>query len=451
MMFAPDERLIIFEGVDAGMAEQFTHIARILGGGIEEKDVSVRGWIYRTRSSGKLSFVTVRDSTGVIQVTVARGAVPEADFESAKKALIESSVRCAGTVIKDARAPGGFEIRAREFKVLGTSDNFPITEYQSEEHLLNNRHLWIRSQELTRVMKVKSSVLASAREWFDKNEFFEVTPPIITANSCEGGSTLFELKYFGEKAYLSQSAQLYLEAIMFSLEKVYALTPSFRAEKSRTTRHLAEYWHLEGEEAFVGNDENMTIQEELVSAMVAGAARRNPDELRALGRDPAELQKIVPPFKRLSYDEAVKRLNDRGVEFQWGGDLGTNEERVLVEGEEKPVFIFNYPKGVKAFYMRENPDDSRTYLCADLLAPGGYGEIIGGSEREMDGQKIIDRLKAQGSPLEPYRWYIDLRRFGTVQHSGFGLGIERILRWVCKLEHIRDTIPFPRTINRVYP
>jgi len=433
------------------MPEPFVHIARILAGGMEDKEAAIRGWIWRTRRSGKISFVTMRDSTGIIQVTVAMGSVPEPDFEGAKKALIESSVQCSGTVVKDARAPGGFELRAKTFSVLGPSDNFPITEYQSEEHLLNNRHLWIRSQELTKIMKVKSTVLAAAREWFSQNEFFEVTPPIITANSCEGGSTLFEVKYFGEKAFLSQSAQLYLEAIMFSLERVYALTPSFRAEKSRTTRHLAEYWHLEGEEAFVGNQENMTIQEELVSAMVLGAALKNPDELKALGRDPIEMLKMVPPFKRLSYNDAVKRLNDRGVDFAWGNDLGTNEERVLVEGEDKPVFVYNYPKEVKAFYMRENPDDPRTYLCADLLAPEGFGEIIGGSEREIDGGKLVERLKAQGSPLEPYQWYLDLRRFGSVQHSGFGLGIERLVRWVCKQEHIRDTIPFPRTINRVYP
>ncbi len=433
------------------MAEQYVHIGQLLAGGFEENEAAVRGWIYRTRSSGKLSFVTVRDSTGVMQVTVAKGSVPEGDFEAAKKALIESSVQCSGTVVKDARAPGGYEMRAKAFTVLGPSDNFPITEYQSEEHLLNYRHLWIRSQELTKIMKVKSTVLAAARDWFSKNEFFEVTPPIITANSCEGGSTLFEVKYFGEKAFLSQSAQLYLEAIMYSLEKVFALTPSFRAEKSRTTRHLAEYWHLEGEEAFVGNQDNMTIQEELVSAMVTGAAKKNPDELKALGRDPADMLKLVPPFKRMSYDEAVKRLNDRGVDFKWGSDLGTNEERLLVEGEQKPMFVYNYPKEVKAFYMRENPDDPRTYLCADLLAPEGFGEIIGGSEREIDGNKLVERLKAQGSPLEPYQWYLDLRRFGSVQHSGFGLGIERLVRWVCKQEHIRDTIPFPRTINRVYP
>lgn len=433
------------------MAEGFVHISQVLAGSLEGKQASLRGWIYRTRSSGKLCFVTVRDSTGIVQVTVAKGAVPDPDFEGAKRALMESSVEVAGAVARDARAPGGYEVRATGFKVLGTSDNFPITEYQSEEHLLNYRHLWIRSQVLTHIMKVKATVLSAAREWFDQNEFTEVTPPILTANACEGGSTLFEVKYFGEKAFLSQSAQMYLEAIMFSLENVFALTPSFRAEKSRTTRHLAEYWHLEGEEAFVGNEGNMRVQEELVSHMVISAAKKNAAELVALGRDPADLLKMVPPFKRQSYDDAVKRLNEKGIDFKWGNDLGTNEERVLVEGEEKPVFIVNYPKETKAFYMRENPNDPRTYLCADLLAPEGYGEIIGGSEREIDAGKIVERLAAQNIPLEPYQWYIDLRRFGTVQHSGFGLGIERLLRWVCKQEHIRDTIPFPRTINRISP
>jgi asparaginyl-tRNA synthetase len=433
------------------MAEGFNRISDVLGGALEGSEARLRGWIHRTRSSGKLCFVTLRDSTGIVQVTVAKGAVPDADFEGAKKALLESSVEVAGTVAGDARAPGGFEVRAQCFRVLGISENFPITEYQSEEHLLNFRHLWIRSQLLTQIMKVKATALAAAREWFEQNGFFEVTPPILTANACEGGSTLFEVKYFGEKAFLSQSAQMYLEAIMFSLENVYALTPSFRAERSRTTRHLAEYWHLEGEEAFVGNEENMRIQEELVSHMVLRCAEKNAGELASLGRDPAELKGMVPPFKRLKYDDAVKKLNEKAIEFQWGNDLGTNEERVLVEGETKPVFIVNYPKQVKAFYMRENPEDTRTYLCADLLAPEGYGEIIGGSEREIDGGKLVERLKAQNTPIEPYQWYIDLRRFGSVQHSGFGLGIERLLRWICKQEHIRDTIPFPRTINRISP
>jgi len=433
------------------MPGEFVHIAQIFNGDHEGKEVAVRGWIYRSRSSGKLCFIQVRDHSGFMQVTVAKNAVPDADFEGAKKALLESSVMLKGTAVKEPRAPGGFEIQAKEFKVLGVSDNFPITEYQSEEHLLNYRHLWTRSQNLTKIMKVKATILGAAREWFAGNEFFEVTPPIITANACEGGSTLFELNYFGTKAFLSQSAQMYLEALIFSLEKVYSLTPSFRAEKSRTTRHLAEYWHLEGEEAFVGNEENMSIQEALVSAMVTTVAKKNPEELKALGRDPADLLKIVPPFKRISYDDAVKRLQDKGYDFAWGNDLGTNEERSLVEGEDMPIFVKNYPKEVKAFYMRENPENPKVYLCADLLAPEGYGEIIGGSERETDVEKIIERLKAQNTPLDAYQWYLDLRRFGTVQHSGFGLGIERIVRWVCKQEHIRDTIPFPRTINRVNP
>lgn len=433
------------------MAVAPVKIQSVLSGELEGREARVRGWIYRTRSSGGICFVSIRDSTGVLQTTVAKGAVPDADFEAARRALIESSVEAEGVVARDARAPGGFELRASRFTVLGPAAVFPITEYQSEEHLLNNRHLWIRSQELTRVMKVKATVLAAAREWFARNDFYEVTPPIITSNACEGGTTLFELKYFDQRAYLAQSAQLYLEALIFSLERVYSLTPSFRAERSRTTRHLAEYWHLEGEEAFVGNEENMRIQEELVSAMVDAAAERNPEELRALGRDRGALKRVAPPFKRITYASALERLRERGYELPWGEDLGTNEERVLVEGEEKPVFIVNYPKETKPFYMRENPDDPRTYLCADLLAPEGYGEIIGGSEREVDAEKLAERLRAQGTPLEPYEWYLDLRRYGTVQHSGFGLGIERLVRWICGREHIRDTIPFPRTINRVYP
>ncbi|MGQ9583354.1 MAG: asparagine--tRNA ligase [Thermoplasmatota archaeon] len=433
------------------MAGELVKVGSILGGGMEGMEARVRGWIHRTRSSGGICFVAVRDSSGVVQTTVARGSVPEPDFEAARRALIESSVEVWGTVARDARAPGGWELRASGFRVLGPAAAFPITEYQSEEHLLNNRHLWLRSQALTLVMKVKATALAAAREWFARSGFYEVTPPIITANACEGGTTLFELKYFDQRAYLAQSAQLYLEALIFSLERVYSLTPSFRAERSRTTRHLAEYWHLEGEEAFVDNEGNMRIQEELVSAIAQAVAERNPEELRALGRDPADLRRVVPPFRRLSYREALERLRERGYELPWGEDLGTNEERVLVEGEERPVFIVNYPKEAKPFYMRENPDDPRTYLCSDLLAPEGFGEIIGGSEREVDADKLAERLRAQGTPLEPYEWYLDLRRYGTVQHSGFGMGIERLVRWMCRQEHIRDTIPFPRTINRLYP
>lgn len=429
----------------------FTPVAKILAGGHDGREVSLRGWLHRARSSGKIAFLVLRDATGIIQCTVAKGKLPDDQFAAAASALTESSVEVAGTVAVDARAPGGFEVRCSSFRLVGAAGPFPITADQSEELLLDNRHLWTRSREQGAVMKVKASLLAGARAWFAENGFFETTPPIITTNACEGGSTLFEFDYFGQRAYLSQSAQMYLEALMFNLERVYALTPSFRAEKSRTLRHLAEYWHLEGEEAWLGNEGNMKVQEELLSAMVHRAASERGDELRLLGRDPAVLKAIEPPFPRIEYSAAVEKLRGAGCEIGWGYDLGTKEEKLLSEAETRPLFVKNYPKDIKAFYMKVDPDDSRRALCADLLAPEGYGEIIGGSERETSEAILEERLKAQGTPLEPYKWYLDLRRFGSVPHSGFGMGIERVVRWVCKLDHIRDAIPFPRVMNRAYP
>ncbi len=427
----------------------FISIKDILAGKYENQEVNVRGWIYRTRSSGKLAFVTLRDASGIIQATVAKNDVEEKDFENAKKALIESSVAVKGVIAKDERAPGGYEIRAKKFELVGKSDVFPITEYQSEEFLLDKRHLWIRSRELTNVMKIKADLLKYIREWFNENNFYEVTPPTITPNACEGGTTLFEFNYFDKKAYLSQSAQLYLEALIYSLERVWSLTPSFRAEKSKTRRHLAEYWHLEAEEAWVGNEENMKIQEELISYICQGLAKNNRDELEFFKRKTETLKNIEPPFERIKYENAVEILKNKDFDFNYGMDFGTKEESALCSDIEKPVFITNFPKTVKPFYMKEA--DEKTYLCADLLAPEGYGEIIGGSERETDYNKLVERMKQQNMSMKDYEWYLDLRKYGSVQHSGFGLGVERIVRWVCKLEHIRDATPFPRTINRVYP
>ncbi|MBU4189902.1 MAG: asparagine--tRNA ligase [Candidatus Thermoplasmatota archaeon] len=427
----------------------FISIKDILAGKYENQEVNVRGWIYRTRSSGKLAFVTLRDASGIIQATVAKNDVEEKDFENAKKALIESSVAVKGVIAKDERAPGGYEIRAKKFELVGKSDVFPITEYQSEEFLLDKRHLWIRSRELTNVMKIKADLLKYIREWFNENNFYEVTPPTITPNACEGGTTLFEFNYFDKKAYLSQSAQLYLEALIYSLERVWSLTPSFRAEKSKTRRHLAEYWHLEAEEAWVGNEENMRIQEELISYICQGLAKNNRDELEFFKRKTETLKNIEPPFERIKYENAVEILKNKDFDFNYGMDFGTKEESALCSDIEKPVFITNFPKTIKPFYMKEA--DEKTYLCADLLAPEGYGEIIGGSERETDYNKLVERMKQQNMSMKDYEWYLDLRKYGSVQHSGFGLGVERIVRWVCKLEHIRDATPFPRTINRVYP
>ena len=415
------------------------------------KKVEVRGWIYRTRSSGGIVFAVLRDATGIVQVTIKKGNVPEDQFAAATKAGIESSVIIAGEVAEDKRAPGGYEIRASKFLVVGDSEAFPITEYQSTELLLDLRHLWIRSREQTAISRIKASLLRGAREWYHENDYVEVTPPIITGVAPEGSTTLFQVKYYDRIAYLSQSAQFYLESLIYSLERVWALTPSFRAEKSRTPRHLSEYWHMEMEAAWVDNEGNMKVQEELVTAMVRNALKECPDEFKLLKRDIRSLKKIEPPFERMKYDEAMEYLQKKGHEISWGSDLGAVEERTLTIDREIPLFVVNYPKELKPFYMKENPDDPRTYKNSDLLAPEGFGEIIGGSERETDNSLIMERLREKGEDTKSYEWYLDLRKYGSVPHSGFGLGMERIVTWVCKLDHIRDATPYPRTVARVYP
>ncbi|UCE81342.1 MAG: asparagine--tRNA ligase [Methanobacteriota archaeon] len=426
-------------------------IKQVLSGESLGQPVSIRGWIYRTRSSGGIVFAVIRDSSGIVQTTVKKGDVPDENFGPASNAGIESAVEVEGILAEDDRAPGGLEIRASSFKVVAPSEPFPITEYQSTELLLDKRHLWIRSREQTAVTKIKAAMLRGAREWFHENDYVEVTPPMITAVAPEDSTTLFQIKYFDRIAYLSQSAQFYLESLIYSCERVWALTPSFRAEKSRTPRHLAEYWHLEMEAAWVNNDDNMKVQEELVTAMLEHAAAGCRAELQLLKRDPASLRKISPPFDRMSYAEAMDSLQAGGCEVSWGSDLGAVEERALTKERETPLFVVNYPKELKPFYMKENPEDSRTYKNSDLLAPEGYGEIIGGSERETDNSLMVDRLKEIGESLENYQWYLDLRKYGSVPHSGFGLGLERMVTWVCRLEHIRDATPFPRTVARVYP
>ncbi len=415
------------------------------------KKVQVRGWIYRTRSSGGIVFAVLRDVSGIIQTTVKKGAVPDKDFVDAQKAGIESSVMIEGEVAEDKRAPGGYEIRATRFQVFGFSEAFPITEYQSTELLLDLRHLWIRSREQTAVAKVKASLLRGAREWFHDNDYVEVTPPIITGVAAEESTTLFQVKYFDRIAYLSQSAQFYLESLIYSLDKVYSLTPSFRAEKSRTPRHLAEYWHLEMEAAWLENEDNMKVQEQLISSMVQNAVKECPEELTFMKRDISTLKKVEPPFERMNYQEAMETLQKKGLDVSWGSDLGAIEERALTQDRLIPMFVVNYPKELKPFYMKENPEDTRTYKNSDLLAPEGYGEIVGGSERETDNDLMLERLREKGESIENYKWYLDLRKYGSVPHSGFGLGLERIVTWVCKLDHIRDSIPYPRTVARVYP
>ncbi|MBC7081636.1 MAG: asparagine--tRNA ligase [Thermoplasmatales archaeon] len=416
----------------------------------EGEEASLRGWIYRKRSSGKIIFLIIRDTTGIMQVIIEKEKIGEEDFKKAEKALIESSIEVEGVIHLDERAPGGKEIHAKKVRIKGFAEEFPITEYQSVEFLMDKRHLWIRSRKLTEVMKLKAKILKFIRQWFDENDFYEVTPSVITLNAAEGGATVFSIDYFGEPAYLSQTAQMYLEALIFSLERVWSLTPSFRAEKSKTRKHLIEFWHLEAEEAWVNNEENMRLQEDLISYVCQRVAKECKNELDFLGRNAEDLKKVEPPFRRIKYEEAIRILQDKGFDIKWGDDFGAVHERAIVEGEEKPIFIKNFPVEAKAFYMKISPD-KKTVECADMLAPEGYGEIIGGSEREENIESMIERLKKDGAKIENYEWYFDLRRYGSVPHSGFGLGMERLVCWIAKLEHIRDATPFPRLLGRAYP
>lgn len=429
---------------------QFEKIAQALQKK-EGEPARIRGWIHRKRSSGKIIFAVVRDSSGLMQIIVEKSKVDEAEFRAAKKALVESSLEVEGTIHEDARAPGGRELHATAIRIVGVAEDFPITENQSVEFLLDNRHLWLRSQRLTNIMKLKAQTLRALRAWFDANDFYEVTPSVITMNAAEGGATVFSFDYFGQEAYLSQTAQMYLEAFMPSLERVWSLTPSFRAEKSRTRKHLIEYSHLEAEEAWLHNEENMQVQEELISHVCQHVARECREQLEALGRDPRDLKRIEPPFERIPYKKALEMLQERGFDLAWGDDFGTPHERALTEDEEKPVFITRFPAEAKAFYMKLSPDDPKTVECSDMLAPEGFGEIIGGSEREEDIPSMIERLQKDGANVKNYEWYFDLRRYGSVPHSGFGLGIERLICWLGKIEHIRDATPFPRLLRRAYP
>lgn len=433
------------------LSEDFAQIKSILDGAHNNKKVKVRGWVYRSRTSGGLAFIVVRDSTGTIQCAVKKDAVGDASFSAASEAYLESTILVEGTVKEDKRAPGGYELSAEKVQLISKGEPFPIAKDQSVEFLLDTRHLWLRSQKLTNIMKGRYLIVKYLREFFDSNGFWELAPPMITGAACEGGSTLFEMDYFGQKAYLTQSSQLYAEVFTTALEKVYVLAPSFRAEPSRTVRHLCEYWHLEPEMAFYSQKMNMQLQEDMLVHVCQQMAANHSDILQALGRDPDKLKKVKGPFKRITYADAVELAQKRGANIKMGQDIGADEEALLTKEEEKPIFVTNFPKAIKAFYMREDPDNPGTVLNADVLAPEAHGEIIGGSERIWEYGELMTRIKENSLNPKDYEWYIDLRRYGSYPHSGFGLGIERLVKWTLGLEHIRDAIPFPRTINRVYP
>jgi len=413
--------------------------------------VRLRGWVIRARSSGGILFLRLRDRSGSVQVTAKRDALGTERFDAVEKVQIEGAISLTGTVAEDARAPGGREVRADAIEVVHAGEPFPIFTDQTEEFLLDKRHLAIRSQDHVATFRVKAEFLRAVRKFLDDEEVLEMTPPVLTGNLAEGGSDVFQIDYFGRPGYLSQSAQLYLEALLFPSERVYALTPSFRAEKSRTPRHLTEYLHLEVELAWCDLTQLMEFMERMAVATFHHVAKARPKELEALGRPPSELLAIEAPFPRVTYRAAIETLRAKGFPVEFGSDLGTAEERALTIESRSPVFVTKFPVGLKAFYMLRSPDDPSTVEAADLLSPEGYGEMIGASARETDVDRLIERLRATGANPDEYAWYLDLRRHGSVPHAGFGMGIERVLRWMLRREHIRDTTPFPRTPSRHTP
>ena len=434
------------------MAREFmAAIVDILQGRHVGKEVELKGWIYRIRSVGGKVFVVVRDATGIVQATVSKGSLPEAEFASIERALIESAVVVRGEVVEDKRAPGGYEIRASSVRVVHHAEKFPIQEDLSEEFLLDVRHLWIRSQRMTAIFRVRHTVFGAVHEYFRGEVFWEVHPPMITPAGSEGGATLFEVEYFGRKAHLTQSWQLYAEALALSMEKVYYVGPSFRAEKSRTTRHLTEYWHAEMEQAWAGMEDIMKHAEGVISHACQRVAEERPNEVVALGRTPEFLRAVKPPFERITYEDALKVLEAKGTDVEWGKDLRTLEERALTEGKVKPIFVTHYPKITQAFYKARDPTRPDLVLAFDVIAGDDVGEIVGGSERETDLETIKRSLVEQGEEPKAYDWYLDSRRYGSVQHAGFGMGMERLIQWICKLPHIRDGVPFPRTPARFAP
>ncbi len=419
------------------------------------EEVTVLGWLHNKRSSGKISFLIVRDGTGVAQAVASQGEVSAEVWSAIEGLAYEASLRVTGSVRDDPRSPGGYELSVTDLEVVGpSSDDYPI---QLKEHgvdfLLEKRHLWLRSPRQVAIMRVRDEVIKAIRDFLYEGGFTLVDTPILTGAIGESAGTLFSTKYFDlGNAYLAQTGQLYAEAAAAALGRVYCFGPTFRAEKSKTRRHLAEFWMMEPEIAWCDSECNMQLQEDLIAYVVDRALDRRGAELEGpLERDLTRLEAVKPPFPRLSYNEAVEKLQAGGSKIEWGDDLGAEDETLVAEGYDRPVFLYNYPKKAKAFYMKENPDDPRTVLCNDLIAPEGYGEIIGGSQREDDYDKLLSRIREEGLPEETYGWYLELRRYGTFPHSGFGLGIERTVAWITGVRHIRETIAFPRTLNRLYP
>ena len=422
-------------------------------------EVTLKGWLYNMRSSGKLLFPQLRDGTGVVQCVVAKNSVAEEVWEALKPLGQESALIVHGRVREDARAPGGFEVDVVDAQVMQNAHEYPITPKEhGTEFLLDHRHLWLRSKKQHAILKVRATVVRAVRDYLDNHGFTLADTPIFTPAACEGTTTLFEVDYFGdEKAYLTQSGQLYNEATAAAFGKVYCFGPTFRAEKSKTRRHLTEFWMVEPEMAYATLDDVMDLSEKFLSYIAARVLEDRPEELKTLERDTAKLEAIVPPFPRVHYDDAVKMLHegfekgDLENKFDWGGDLGAPDETYISSKFDKPVMVHHYPAAVKAFYMKRDPERDDIALGVDVLAPEGYGEVIGGGERATSLEFLEEQIKEHGLPREAFEWYLDLRRYGSVPHAGFGMGVERCVAWMCGIEHVRETIPFPRMLYRLRP
>ena len=422
-------------------------------GGHVGQAVTVKGWLHNRRSSGKIHFLVVRDGTGFLQVVMGKNDVPEETFKGADHLSQETAIVVSGTVREDKRAKGGYELTANALEVVGPAQDYPITPKEhGVDFLMDRRHLWIRTERQAAILKVRHEVINAVRDYFNSNGFILADTPIFTPAACEGTTTLFPVQYFEDTtAYLTQSGQLYNEANAMALGKVYCFGPTFRAEKSKTRRHLTEFWMVEPEMAYADLDDVITLAEGLVSSVVARVLDKRMNELKLLERDTSKLETVKAPFPRITYDEAAKILTDKGLPFQHGTDLGGTDETVLSQQYDRPVCVTHYPAAVKAFYMKPDPKQPDRALCVDVLAPEGYGEIIGGGQRLDDYDLLVQRIKEHELPMESFEWYLDLRRFGTVPHGGFGMGIERCVTWICGLEHVRETIPYPRMLYRLYP
>ncbi len=421
-------------------------------GQYENQEVTIQGWLYNKRSSGKIRFLLVRDGSAIIQCVVVKSEVPQDVFERTELLTQETSLRVSGKLVADKRAPIGYELHVSDIEIIQIAKDYPITPKEhGVDFLMDHRHLWIRSKRQHAILRIRHEIIKAAQDFFNNRDFIKVDSPIFTPNAAEGTTTLFKTDYFGNPAYLTQSGQLYAEAACMAFGRVYCFGPTFRAEKSKTRRHLTEFWMIEPEVAFFDLQDDMQLAEEFVSYIVQTVLKNREQELKVLERDTSKLEKVTPPFPKIHYNEAVEILKKNGVEFTYGDDFGGADETVLSDQFEKPVIVHHYPAEVKAFYMKRDPEEPQFALAMDMLAPEGYGEIIGGSQREDDYDTLLQRIREHHLSEEAFKWYLDLRRYGSVPHAGFGLGIERTVAWITGVKHVRETIPFPRLMQRIYP